>query len=69
MSIFDKAKQFVGDNPDKIRDGIEKAGDEFDKRTDGKYADKVDRVQEEATKRFGGEQADAPEADKGQPGA
>ena len=51
MSLIDKAKKFIGDNPDKVRQGIEKVGDQIDKRTDGKYADKVDRVQQEAAKR------------------
>ncbi len=53
MSLIDKAKKFIDDNPDKIRQGIEKVGDEIDKRTGGKYADKIDRVQDEAAKRLG----------------
>jgi len=51
MSLIDKAKKFIGDNPDKIRQGIEKVGDEIDKRTGGKYVDKIDRVQAEAANR------------------
>ena len=53
MSLIDKAKKFIGDNPDKVRQGIEKVGDQIDKRTDGKYADKIDRVQAEAAKCLG----------------
>ena len=53
MSLIDKAKKFIGDNPDKVRQGIEKVGDEIDERTGGKYADKIDRVQAEAAKRLG----------------
>ena len=55
MSLIDKAKKFINDNPDKVRQGIDKIGDAIDKRTDGKYADKVDRVQQEAAKRLGGD--------------
>ena len=54
MSLIDKAKDFIDKNPDKVRQGIEKAGDVIDARTGGKYADKIDRVQEEAAKRLGG---------------
>lgn len=53
MSLIDKAKKFIGDNPDKVRQGIEKVSDQIDKRTGGKYADKIDRVQAEAAKRLG----------------
>ncbi|HHT31637.1 MAG TPA: antitoxin [Corynebacterium sp.] len=53
MSLIDKAKKFIGDNPDKVRQGIEKVGDQIDKRTGGKYADKIDRVQAEAANRLG----------------
>ncbi|WP_448852586.1 antitoxin [Corynebacterium sp. 335C] len=52
---MDKAKQFVSDNPDKVEQGIERAGDEFDKRTGDKHADKVDKVQDAAKQRLGGE--------------
>jgi hypothetical protein len=46
----EQAKNFlrnvVKQNPDKIKTGMEKAGDLVDKQTGGKYADKVDAVQE-----------------------
>jgi hypothetical protein len=48
----EQAKNFlrnvVKQNPDKIKAGVEKAGDLLDKQTGGKYADKVDAVQEKA---------------------
>lgn len=59
MSLIDKAKQFLDDNPDKVRQGIEKVGDVIDDKTGGKYADKIDRVQEEAAKRLGDGEAAA----------
>ncbi|HHU44940.1 MAG TPA: antitoxin [Actinomycetales bacterium] len=55
MSFIDKAKNFASKNPDKVRQAVEKVGDEIDKRTGGKYADKIDRAQEEAGKRLGGD--------------
>ena len=66
MSLFDKAKKFINDNPDKVRQGIDKIGDAIDKRTDGKHADKVDRVQQEAAMRFGGDAT--PNTEPGAPG-
>ena len=63
MSLIDKAKKFINDNPDKVRQGIDKIGDAIDKRTDGKYADKVDRVQQEAAKRLGGDATPNTESD------
>jgi hypothetical protein len=46
----EQAKNFlrnvVKQNPDKIKAGMEKAGDLVDQQTAGKYADKVDAVQE-----------------------
>lgn len=55
MGIFDKAKQFADDNPDKVNQGIDKAGDAIDQRTGGKHAEHVDKAQDAARKRFGGE--------------
>lgn len=53
MGIMDKAKKFVEDNPDKVSKGIESVGDAFDKKTGGKHAKTVDKVQDAAQKRFG----------------
>ncbi|MGZ0146542.1 antitoxin [Kribbella sp. WER1] len=39
-------RNVVKQNPDKIKAGVEKAGDLIDKQTGGKYADKVDAVQQ-----------------------
>lgn len=48
MSIFDKLKGLVSQNADKAEGIIDKAGDMIDEKTDGKYADKVDKVQDMA---------------------
>jgi hypothetical protein len=39
-------RNVVKQNPDKIKAGVEKAGDLIDKQTGGKYAEKVDSVQQ-----------------------
>jgi hypothetical protein len=39
-------RNVVKQNPDKVKAGVEKAGDLIDKQTGGKYAEKVDTVQQ-----------------------
>ena len=46
MGLLDKVKGLLGANADKVKEGVEKAGDMVDEKTDGKYADKVDMAQE-----------------------
>lgn len=48
MALFDKVKNWVSKNPDKAGTAIQKAGDLFDQKTQGKYADKVDKAQNAA---------------------
>ena len=48
--MVDKGKDLAAENSDKIDDVVDKAGDFIDSKTDGKYADKVDKVQEAAKK-------------------
>lgn len=53
MSIFDdikgKAESLIGGNEEAIKDGIEKAGDFVDSKTDDKFKDQVDAVQKAAS--------------------
>jgi hypothetical protein len=44
-----KARHLIGGNEQAIKDGIEKAGDFVDTKTGGKYADKIDAVQQGAS--------------------
>lgn len=46
---FKKAKGAAAENVDAVKDGIEKAGDFVDEKTDGKYSEQVDKGQEAAT--------------------
>lgn len=48
MSMFDKAKQFAADNPDKVDQGVDKVGDAIDAKTGNKHAEHVDKAQEAA---------------------
>ncbi len=59
MGLFDKAKQkaseFASNNPDKVDEGIDKAGDVVDDKTGDKYSDQVDKAQDFASDKFGGQ--------------
>ena len=48
MGIFDKAKDALSGQEDKVDAGVEKAGDMVDEKTDSKYAEQVDQGQEMA---------------------
>lgn len=48
MSFLDKVKNWVSKNPDKAGSAIDKAGDFFDHKTQGKYAQHVDKAQDAA---------------------
>ncbi|MFJ4229913.1 antitoxin [Paenarthrobacter nicotinovorans] len=66
MGLFDdlqgKAKDLIEGNEEAIQDGIEKAGDIFDEKTDGKFADQVDLVQGAASDYVAKVKGDAGEA-------
>lgn len=60
MSVFDelkgragelkgKAAGFVGENADKIKGGIDQAGNFVDQKTGGKYSSKIDGFQSKAS--------------------
>lgn len=61
MGIFDKAKDALSGQQDKVDDGVEKAGDMVDDKTEGKYAEQVDHGQEMAKDKLGGLTGDQPE--------
>ena len=50
MSIVDKVKEFLGQHGAQVDKAVDKAGDMIDERTGGKYADKVDKAQDQAKK-------------------
>lgn len=50
MSFLDKIKDLVSKNADKGDTAIDNAGDVVDSKTQGKYKDTVDKVQDAAKK-------------------
>ena len=50
MGFLDKLKSLASKNADKVDTAIEKAGDVVDQKTQGKYAQHVDKVQDAAKK-------------------
>jgi len=63
MGIFDKAKDALSGQQDKVEAGVEQAGDMVDEKTEGKYAEQVDQGQEMAKDKlsdFTGKQPEQP---------
>ena len=63
MGIFDKAKDLVGKNSDKVADAIDKAADVADDKTGGKYAEHIDTGVDKAKGVVAGLTDEADEAD------
>ncbi|WP_433201026.1 antitoxin [Dactylosporangium sp. CS-047395] len=53
MGLLDKAKEFAGKHDDKVDQGLDKAGDQVDKRTGEQYSDKIDKGVDMAQERTG----------------
>lgn len=62
MGFIDKAKEFVSNNPDKVNQGIDKAGDAIDAKTGGQYEGQVDAAQDKARDFLGSGEGAAPQA-------
>ena len=50
MGFLDKAKDLLAQNADTVGSAIDKAGEFVDSKTEGKYKDAVNKVQEAAKK-------------------
>ena len=50
MAFLDKIKNLLSKNADKVDTAIDKAGDIVDQKTQSKYAQHVDKVQDAAKK-------------------
>ena len=46
MGLLDKLKGLLSGNADKVKDGIDKAGDVIDEKTGGKFGDKIEMAEE-----------------------
>ena len=67
MGIFDKAKDALSGQQDKVDAGVEKAGDVVDEKTEGKYDEQVDQGQDMATDKLSDMPTDQPEPPAGAP--
>ncbi|UQX02086.1 antitoxin [Streptomyces sp. RerS4] len=56
MSVMDKLKQMLKGHEDKAGQGIDKAGDFVDEKTQSKYSSHVDTAQEQLKRQLGGDQ-------------
>jgi MT0933-like antitoxin protein len=61
MGIFDKAKDALSGHSDQVAAAIDKAGDFVDEKTEGKYAEQVDKGQDMARDKLADMNADEPE--------
>ena len=53
MSFMDKAKDFAEQHDEQVDQGVQKAGDEVNKRTGDKYENQVDKGVDMAQQRTG----------------
>ena len=53
MSFMDKAKDFADKHDKQVDQGLDRAGDEADKRTGSKHSSQIDKGVDEAQKRTG----------------
>jgi hypothetical protein len=61
VNMLNSAKKFAMKNKEKIATGVDKATDAIDKKTHGKYHDKLEKV-DGATAKFAGKPKDAAES-------
>ncbi|WP_406180015.1 antitoxin [Streptomyces sp. NBC_01006] len=53
MSMLDKLKGLIKGHEDTARQGVEKAGDAVDSKTDNKYQSQVDMAQQKINEQLG----------------
>ncbi|MFE5330373.1 antitoxin [Embleya sp. NPDC056575] len=61
MSVMDKLKQMLKGHEDKAGQGVDKAGDVVDDKTQGKYSGQVDTAQDRLKDRLGRDQDTPPQ--------
>lgn len=54
MGLFDKAKDAMGQNSDKVDQGVDQAGDFAKDKVGEEHADKVDKASDAAKDQLGG---------------
>jgi hypothetical protein len=61
MGIFDRAKDALSGHSEQVAAAVDKAGDFVDEKTQGKYAEQVDKGQDMAKDKLTDMNADEPE--------
>ncbi|MFJ3903758.1 antitoxin [Streptomyces sp. NPDC090025] len=61
MSVMDKLKQMLKGHEDQAGQGIDKAGDFVDEKTQGKYSSQVDTAQDKLKEQLGADQDKPPQ--------
>jgi MT0933-like antitoxin protein len=61
MGIFDRAKDALSGHSEQVAAAIDKAGDFVDEKTEGKYAEQVDKGQDMARDKLADMNANEPE--------
>jgi MT0933-like antitoxin protein len=61
MGIFDRARDALSEHSEQVGAAIDKAGDFVDEKTEGKYAEQVDKGQDMARDQLADMNADDPE--------
>ena len=61
MGIFDRAKDALSGHSEQVAAAVDKAGDFVDEKTQGKYAEQVDKGQDMARDKLTDMKADEPE--------
>ncbi|MER8073236.1 antitoxin [Streptomyces sp. NPDC094034] len=56
MSMLDKLKSLLKGHESQVRQGVEKAGDAFDRKTGNKYSGQVDAAQKKINEQLGADQ-------------
>ena len=57
MGMLDKAKDLAKGNADKVKEGLDKAGDMVDEKTGGKFGDKIDQAKDMVADKIDDEEA------------
>ncbi|MBD0741103.1 antitoxin [Streptomyces sp. CBMA152] len=62
MSVMDKLKQMLKGHEDQAGQGIDKAGDFVDEKTQSKYSSQVDTAQDKLKEQLGRDQDQPPQS-------
>ncbi|WOQ18475.1 antitoxin [Raineyella sp. W15-4] len=70
MSMFDQARdaaqKFAQDNPDKVREAVQRVGEEVDQRTGNKFTDQIDQAEQTIADRLAGDAPQPQESEQDQ---